>query len=58
MTEPKKKRGFAAMDPARVREISAMGGRAAHKAGFAHKFTSEEGRAAQALGKRGWRKKA
>lgn len=44
------KRGFAALDPARVKEIAAAGGRAAHKAGTAHKFTSEEARAA---GKKG-----
>lgn len=40
------KRGFAAMDPARQREIAAQGGRAAHESGNAHQFTSEEARAA------------
>lgn len=40
------KRGFAAMDPAKQREIARMGGRAAHIAGTAHEFTSEEARAA------------
>jgi uncharacterized protein len=40
------KRGFAAMDPALVREISSKGGKAAHVAGTAHEFTSEEGKAA------------
>lgn len=40
------KRGFAAMDPQRQREIASAGGRAAHVAGTAHEFTSEEARAA------------
>lgn len=40
------KRGFAAMDPARQREIAAQGGRAAHESGNAHQFNSEEARAA------------
>lgn len=39
-------RGFAAMDPARQRAIAAEGGRAAHAAGTAHEFTSQEARAA------------
>lgn len=39
-------RGFAAMDPARQRQIAAAGGRAAHAAGTAHEFTSQEGREA------------
>jgi general stress protein YciG len=43
-------RGFAGMDPAKVREISSKGGRAAHAQGTAHKFTTEEARAA---GKKG-----
>jgi general stress protein YciG len=42
----KKKRGFAAMDPALVREISSKGGIAAHEAGTAHSWTTEEARAA------------
>lgn len=45
----KKKRpgtGFAAMDPARQREIAGMGGRKAHQDGRAHTFTSEEAREA------------
>jgi general stress protein YciG len=42
----RKPRGFAAMDPSRVSEIAKRGGRAAHKAGTAHQFTSEEARAA------------
>lgn len=40
------KRGFAAMDPERQRQIAAQGGRAAHESGNAHQFTSEEARAA------------
>lgn len=44
---PKKSlRGFASMDPLRVREIASMGGRAAHMSGNAHEFTSEEAREA------------
>jgi general stress protein YciG len=41
-----RKRGFAAMDPERMREIAAMGGRIAHEQGRAHKFNSAEGQAA------------
>lgn len=48
--EEKKKRGFAAMDPKRVAEIASKGGKAAHAAGTAHQFTSEEARVA---GKKG-----
>ncbi|WP_442920622.1 KGG domain-containing protein [Massilia sp. S19_KUP03_FR1] len=39
-------RGFASMDPDKQREIAAEGGRAAHAAGTAHEFTSQEARAA------------
>jgi general stress protein YciG len=48
----KKRRGFAAMDPAQVREIASKGGKAAHKAGTAHRFTSEEAAAAGSKGGR------
>jgi uncharacterized protein len=41
MTE-KEKRGFFTLDPSKLRELSARGGRAAHKAGTAHEFTREE----------------
>jgi len=41
-----KKRGFAAMDPAKVREISSKGGKVAHEKGVAHQFTSEQAREA------------
>lgn len=40
------KRGFAAMDPERQRQIAREGGRAAHQQGTAHKWTSEEARIA------------
>lgn len=40
------RRGFAAMDPQRQREIASLGGRAAHQSGHAHEFTTEEARAA------------
>jgi uncharacterized protein len=40
------KRGFAALDPNRQREIARLGGRAAHAQGRAHEFTSEEAREA------------
>lgn len=35
-------RGFASMDEDKQREIARKGGRAAHKAGTAHEFSSEE----------------
>jgi general stress protein YciG len=41
-----KKRGFAALDPEKQREIARLGGRAAHAQGSAHEFTSEEAREA------------
>lgn len=46
------KRGFAAMDPEKQREIARLGGRAAHEKGTAHEFTSDEARRA---GRRGGR---
>jgi general stress protein YciG len=46
----KKPHGFAAMDRARVVEIARKGGKAAHDAGTAHEFTSEEARRAGRLG--------
>lgn len=45
-------RGFQLLTPERRREISSLGGRAAHKLGVAHEFTSEE---ASAAGKKGGR---
>lgn len=46
----KKPRGFAAMDRQRLSEIARKGGRAAHAAGTAHRFTPDEAREA---GRRG-----
>lgn len=43
------RRGFAAMDREQLREISARGGRAAHRMGVAHEFDSQEARAAGRL---------
>jgi uncharacterized protein len=40
------RRGFATLDSALVREIARKGGKAAHAAGTAHEFTSDEARAA------------
>ena len=40
------KRGFAALDPDKQREIARRGGRAAHAQGRAHEFTSDEAREA------------
>lgn len=45
MTETKTLRGFARLartDPAALRKICAKGGRAAHVAGTAHQWTSDE----------------
>lgn len=50
--KPKSRRGFAAMDPKLVSEISRKGGKAAHTAGTAHEFTSEEAREAGRKGGR------
>lgn len=49
-TSGEKKRGFAAMDRERLTEIARKGGRAAHAAGTAHRFTPDEAREA---GRRG-----
>ena len=40
------RRGFALMDEERKREIASQGGKAAHRKGTAHEFTSEEARQA------------
>ena len=45
-----RRRGFAAMDRDRVKQIASKGGRAAHAAGTAHQFSSDEARIA---GKKG-----
>jgi general stress protein YciG len=44
--KPRKARGFAAMDPTLVSELAKRGGKAAHRAGTAHQFTSDEARIA------------
>jgi len=48
--KPRRPRGFAAMDRSKVSEIARKGGQAAHAAGTAHQFSSDEARAA---GKKG-----
>lgn len=48
----KSKRGFAAMDPEKRREIASEGGKAAHEKGTAHEFDSEEAREAGRKGGR------
>jgi uncharacterized protein len=59
MDKTVKKRGFAAMtDRARLVEISRSGGIAAHAAGTAHEFTSEEAReAGRRGGEASWRRR-
>ena len=42
----KAKRGFANMDPERVKEVAAQGGKEAQSRGKAHRFNSETGREA------------
>lgn len=44
--ERKRRRGFAAMDANKQREIASKGGKAAHEKGTAHEFTPEEAREA------------
>jgi general stress protein YciG len=51
-TQPKRPRGFAAMDRRMVQEIARKGGKAAHSAGTAHEFTSDEARVAGRQGGR------
>lgn len=41
-----RRRGFAAMDRDRVKAIASKGGKAAHAAGTAHQFSSDEARVA------------
>ena len=48
------KKGFASMDPDKQRKIASKGGRAAHRKGTAHEFTSEE---AKEAGRKGGRSK-
>ncbi len=46
----RKPRGFAAMDRKLVSEIARKDGKAAHEAGTAHEFTSDEARIAGSKG--------
>lgn len=46
------RRGFAGMDPSKQRQIASKGGKAAHQAGTAHEFTSDEARDAGRKGGR------
>ncbi|MCL5407723.1 MAG: KGG domain-containing protein [Patescibacteria group bacterium] len=46
------RQGFSKMDPTKQREIAAKGGRAAHRIGTAHEWTSEKARIAGRKGKR------
>jgi general stress protein YciG len=50
--KPRRPRGFAAMDRTLVSEIARKGGKAAHSAGTAHEFTSDEARVAGRKGGR------
>ncbi len=45
-SSPPRKRGFAAMDPERVKAIASKGGVAAHAKGTAHQFSTEEAKRA------------
>ena len=45
-TKKPARRGFAAMDPEKQRQIASEGGRAAHRQGVAHEWSTEEARAA------------
>lgn len=42
----KQRRGFAAMDPAKQKEIASRGGKASHEQGTGHEWTSEAAREA------------
>ena len=49
-TPPTRKRGFAAMSPERRKQVTSKGGKEAHAAGLANKFTTETAREAGKLG--------
>ena len=53
-----KGRGFASMDKTKQRTIASKGGKAAHKKGTAHTWTSEEARKAGKLGGKSRQKKS
>lgn len=42
VVKPKARRGFAAMSPEKQRAIASRGGKAAHRSGKGHQWTSEE----------------
>jgi general stress protein YciG len=42
MKKKSKPKGFAAMDPEKVKEIASLGGKAAQRTGKAHKWTPAE----------------
>jgi general stress protein YciG len=44
------RQGFASMSAEKLREISSMGGKAAHRSGKAHKWTREEAARAGRIG--------
>lgn len=50
-------RGFASMAPEKQRQIASIGGKAAHKKGTAHQWTSEEARIAGQKGGRARQRK-
>lgn len=52
MVEGKKLKGFALLSEERRKEISSVGGKAAHASGNGHEFTSEEAKRAGQLGGR------
>lgn len=58
MTKTGRGRGFASMDPMKQKMIASKGGKAAHKKGTAHKWTSEEARLAGRRGGRARQKRA
>ena len=45
-----RKGGFSAMSPERLKQITSQGGKAAHAAGLANKFTTETAREAGKVG--------
>ena len=55
MTTERKKRGFAAMDPSKQREIASKGGKSAHAQGAAREWNSET---AAAAGRKGGQNRA
>lgn len=54
----KSRRGFASMPKEKQRLIASSGGKAAHKSGKAHKWNSEEAKAAGRIGGRSRHKNA